>query len=295
MTTENQDLGGFLAGITYGIQPKPIFCLIHGVDGVGKTTWACGAPAPVVLDLESGSNQLKVARLPKPETFLIFLNQLTGLHNQEHPFKSIIIDPIDWLEPLIWKQVCTEGQVKTIEDYGGGYGKGYIRALEIWRGVLKTLYELALHYHVILVAHAKIKGFNDPQLPSAYDRYILQLNDQAAAAVRQAVDTVLFATFKEKVRQVNKAVGKGIGEGERVLYTEHRPAFDAKNRFNLPFELPLEWRAFASKVKEFYAGPQPAQPQPVQLVEGDGLGPAAAAVTAPSQETKELQAEVANG
>jgi hypothetical protein len=282
MTTENQDLGGFLTGITYGIQPKPIFCLIHGLDGVGKTTWACGAPKPVFLGLESGTNQSNVARLPKPESLGEFLNQLAGLQKQEHPFKSIVIDSIDWLEPLIWKQVCAEGQVKTIEDYGGGFGKGYTRALEIWRGVLRQLDELALRYHVILIAHSKIKRFDDPQLPSGYDRYILQLNDQAAAAVRQAVDAVLFASFKEKVKQVSKTVGKGLGEGERVLYCEHRPAFDAKNRFNLPFELELSWKAFASRVKEFYAI---GGPQPVQLT-GEGTDGQQPVIAPSSQEAK---------
>jgi hypothetical protein len=294
MTTENVELGGFLTGISYGIQIKPIFCLIHGPDGVGKTTWAAGAPKPVFLGLESGTSQLNVARLPKPLSFLGFLNQLTGLQNQEHPFKSIVIDTIDWLEPLIWKQVCAEGQVKTIVDYAGGFGKGFDRALEVWRGVLNQLSDLAERYHVILIAHSKVKRFDDPKLPTGYDRYIIAINEQAAAAVRQAVDAVLFASFQEKVRQVSKYVGKGLGEGERILCTEHRPAFDAKNRFALPFELPLEWRAFASKVKEFYAGgTQPA------AITGDGQGPTGepgpAAITAPSNEEANMQMSPSTG
>ena len=28
------------------------------------------------------------------------------------------------------------------------------------------------------------------------------------------------------------------------MYTEHRPAFQAKNRYDLPFELPVSWQAF---------------------------------------------------
>jgi hypothetical protein len=31
---------------------------------------------------------------------------------------------------LIWKAVCEEGKVENIEQFGGGYGKGYVRALE---------------------------------------------------------------------------------------------------------------------------------------------------------------------
>jgi AAA domain len=251
------DLGGYLAGITYGKQIKPIFALIHGPDGVGKTTFASKAPEPVFLGTENGSDQLDVARLPRPETLGVFRNQIAGLLNQEHPFKTVVIDSIDWLEPLIWRQVCAEGQVKTIEDYAGGFGKGYIRALEIWRGLLEELSALAKRFHVILIAHSKIKRFDDPKLPTGYDRYVIAINEWGAAAIRQSVDAVLFATFNEKVKQTAKSSGpgnRGLGEGERILFTEHRPAFDAKNRFQLPFELPLEWRAFAECVKKFYFG-----------------------------------------
>jgi hypothetical protein len=141
---------------------------------------------------------------------------------------------------------------KSIEQALGGYGKGYVRALEIWRGILNDLIRLVTKMHVVLIGNCAIKRFDDPKLPSAYDRYILQLNSLAAAAVRQAVDALLFATFDERVRELSKTTGKGIGDGTRVVYTEHRPAFDSKNRFSLPFELPLEWKAFAEHIKRFY-------------------------------------------
>ena len=295
MSDKREDLGGFLSGITYGKQIKPIFCLIHGPDGVGKTTWASKAPEPIFLGTETGADQLDVARLPRPETFGIFLNQLSGLENQQHPFKTVLVDSLDWLEPLIWRQVCAEGQVRTIEDYAGGFGKGYVRALEIWRGTLERLTGLAQRFHIILVAHSKIKRFDDPNQPSGYDRYIIAINELAAAAARQAVDAVLFASFKEKVKQTAKASGnRGLGEGERALYTEHRPAFDAKNRFRLPFELPLEWKPFAECVKKFYFGEPGSQ-------EGgaDGTkqpapsGPEPSAPSAlPANETKSLVGEM---
>ena len=36
------------------------------------------------------------------------------------------------------------------------------------------------------------------------------------------------------------------------MYTESRPGFDAKNRFNLPFVMPLDWKAFGAAVRAFY-------------------------------------------
>ena len=158
---------------------------------------------------------------------------------------------------------------------------------------MRELAELALSMQVILIAHSKIKRFEDPNLPSGYDRYQIAVNDQAAAVIRQSVDAVLFANFKAKVKEVSKIVGKGIGEDERALFCVHRPAFDAKNRFNLPFELKLEWVEFARRVKEFYAeqsaGPDgeqlkepttaPAAPQDVPQGEQDTNLPAPAETT----------------
>ena len=39
--------------------------------------------------------------------------------------------------------------------------------------------------HVLMIGHAQIKSFQDPNLPSAYDRYQLKINDKVAALVRE--------------------------------------------------------------------------------------------------------------
>ena len=119
-----------------------------------------------------------------------------------------MLDSLDWVEPLIWKAVCDEGKVETIEQYAGGYGKGYVRALDLWRTLLKELSVLNDKMHVLLIGHAQIKSFQDPELPSAYDRYQLKINDKAAALVRDAADTVLFARFEtELVRNPGASQG----------------------------------------------------------------------------------------
>lgn len=264
MDNQRNELGGFLSGITYGRRARPIFCVIYGPDGVGKSTWAAQAPFPVFCGTENGTYQLDVPRLPRPETLVEFRNQLKGLQNQEHPFRTLVVDSLDWLEPLIWKKVCQDADVKTIQEYLGGYGNGFNRAAEVWRELLGEIEFVTRKMHVVLICHSKVKRFDDPNFTAGYDRYIMAINEQAAAAVRQAVDAVLFANFRVQVREVSKHVGKGIGEADRGLYTERRPAFDAKNRFGLPFELKLEWVDFAQRVKAFYSGPaqRPAQTEP---------------------------------
>jgi hypothetical protein len=36
------------------------------------------------------------------------------------------------------------------------------------------------------------------------------------------------------------------------MYTESRPGWDAKNRFQLPFCMPLDWKTFGDAIRAFY-------------------------------------------
>lgn len=258
MEQEHPELTGALSGITYGRQIKPLFLCVYGPDGVGKSTFAAGAPNPVFIGTESGSSTLEVARLPQPKSLGQYIGQTFALRDLPHRFESIAVDSLDWLEPLIWKQVCAEGKVNSIEKYEGGFGKGYVRAAEIWRGLINELAGLSLRFHVITTAHAKVKKFDDPSHSAPYERYQVGINEHAAAVVRQAVDCVLFATFKANVKTISKHSARGVGDGHRLMFTQHRPPFDAKNRFNLPFEMPLDWGTFGRAVKLYYDSPVPA-------------------------------------
>jgi len=240
-----------LSTISRGKRPRHIFALIYGTDGVGKTHFASRSPNPIFIGAEKGTEQLDVARFPQTESIGELLAQVRALQNEKHDFDSVVLDSLDWVEPLIWKAVCEEGKVETIEQYAGGYGKGYVRALDLWRTLLKELSVLNEHMHVLLIGHAQIKSFQDPELPTAYDRYQLKINDKAAALVREAADAVLFARFETELVKTNGKT-RAYGEGNRIMYTESRPGWDAKNRFNLPFCMALEWKTFGDAIRAFY-------------------------------------------
>jgi hypothetical protein len=239
-----------LSGVTRGRKTKPIFGLIYGGDGVGKTTFGENSPVPIFSGAEPGLELVKAAKFPKPTTLSQFRDQFMTLYREEHEYKSFVVDSVDWLEPIIWARVCEEGHVDSIELYEKGFGKGYVRASEIWRGVLRELAQLSGKMNVILIGHALVKKFEDPDTPSGYDRYILKVQERSAALIREAVDVVLFAKFETNLTSGGRP--RGIGDGSRVMFTEQRPAFDAKNRYQLPFEMKLEWQPFEDAVKAFY-------------------------------------------
>jgi hypothetical protein len=156
--TQNQTrpMTDILSTISRGKRPQRIFALIYGVDGVGKSFWASNAPKPIFVGAEKRTEQLEVARFPQTESIGELIEQLRALQTGKHEFQTVVLDSLDWIEPLIWKAVCDEAKVESIEQAFGGYGKGYVRALDLWRTLLKEL--AILNRNVLMIGHAQIKS-----------------------------------------------------------------------------------------------------------------------------------------
>ncbi|MEO5355190.1 MAG: ATP-binding protein, partial [Magnetococcus sp. XQGC-1] len=141
-------------------------------------------------------------------------------------------------------EVCRANRVNSIEDMG--YGKGYVAALDYWRNYLERLNRLRSEKNmvVIQVAHATIRRFDSPE-HEPFDRYDVKLHQKAAALVQEHSDCVLFANYKVFTTKAEvgfgQRVNRAVGNGERLLFTQERPAFLAKNRYGLPPELPMDW------------------------------------------------------
>lgn len=229
--------------LSKGIQEKPYFITVYGVEGVGKTTWACGSPNPIVVDIEGGSSQVDVTRIESNQ-LKNYQNAIEAInHAAKSDFDTIIIDSLSKLEELVWEETCKRKSVngktyKSVEDFG--YKQGYIFALDEWQHFINTCISARdAGKNVILVAHNTTKKFDDPTMIEGYTRYEIDLHPKAAGLIRKYVDAVLFANYKTLVKD-----GKGLETGERLLFTERRPGHDAKNRFCLPYEIELSWDAF---------------------------------------------------
>lgn len=222
--------------------------MLYGVQGIGKSTFGAMAPKPVFIPTEDGLNDIECDRFPLAKTVEEMMGALATLYTESHEYQTVVIDSLDWLEQVFWSKVCAEKAVKSIEEIG--YGKGYLFALNLWRDFLTGLQALRDEkgMMVILIAHSTIQRFESPE-STGYDRYTPRLHKTAASIVQEWVDEVLFATYKVYTKEQEKGFGqkstKGIGSGERIIRTEERPAFVAKNRLNLPLEIPLNYQEYA--------------------------------------------------
>lgn len=247
---------------------NPPRILIYGSEGLGKTTFGTHANKPVFLPTENGLSAFpEIPQFPQAKSYDEVMSYLKEIRFNEHDYKTLVVDSLDWLEPLIWEKVCAQNNVKNIEDAAGGFGKGYNAAIDIWREYLDALDDINQNRDmtIIQIAHAQIKRYESPDIP-AYDRFTIKLQDgkivSAANKMFEYHDIVFFVNqfvgiTKDKLpgstNKNPKERVRGIGSGERILYTEERPAYKAKNRFGLPEQIPFDadgqyWNTIADSV-----------------------------------------------
>ncbi len=263
--------------------------LIYGSSGLGKTTFGTTFEAPFLLRVEDGASALDVPTFPKLiETYQELIEAINALHS-DHQFKTLIVDSLDWLEPIVWTEILRKypttekGQpVSSIEDYG--YGKGYVKTDEVWRYIIQGLDSLRLNkgMNLVIIAHTEQKRVEPPD-SDPYDRYQIKLQKRAWAIWQEWVDMLLFATYERtlikikdggggKANDTSKDKNRAEGKGNRVIYTEERPAYLAKNRWSLPDSIRIgqdkNWSGFHQALHDATKGkyqlPSQLQQQPAQ-------------------------------
>lgn len=234
--------------ITHGKIAGAQKIVIYGPEGIGKSTFASHFPNPIFSDTEGSTKHMDVARLPKPSSWTMLLEQVRYIKANPQLCSTYVIDSADWAEQLCVAYLCAHYKKEGIEDFA--YGKGYVFLAEEFGRLLNLLEELIdAGVNVVLTAHAKMRKFEQPDEMGAYDRWEMKLSKNTARLVKEWADTVLFANYKTYVINVdNQGVEKGknkVQGGSRIMYTTHHPCWDAKNRDGLKPELPFEYKEIA--------------------------------------------------
>lgn len=232
--------------VTAGVQSAPVKTVLYGPEGIGKSTFASHFPDPVFIDTEGGTKRLNVKRLPQPTSWAMLLDEVAEVRKGNIPCGTLVIDTADWAERLCIQAVCAKAKVNGIEDFG--YGKGYTYVKEEFGKLLDALEDvLNAGHNVVILAHAAITKFEQPDAVGNYDRWTMKTSKQVAPLLREWCDMLLFANYKtvvEKSGSSPNAKNKASG-GKRVLYTTHHACWDAKNRFDLPDEISFDYAAIA--------------------------------------------------
>jgi hypothetical protein len=235
-----------IANVTRGKVVGPARIIVYGVDGVGKSTFAAAAPNPIFLGAEDGTRHLDVARYPVPQTWAEVLEAVRNLTADAGGFKTFVIDTIDWTEPLLLAELCRREGVANRDEIGGGYQKWIDAEVDEWRVLLAALERLqaAQKMNVVLLAHYIKKSVKNPDTED-YERFQLKLHDKHAGVLREWVEGVYFARHEQYADKDKKTKRvRGVSTGARLLFTRWTAAWDAKDRYNLPEQIPLDWNEF---------------------------------------------------
>ena len=233
-------------------QPRPIVprLVVHGVEGVGKTTIGAYADSPFIIMArgELGYDALlsagRVPMVPAEvvESWPDLLGWVSDLCTDPQGCKTLVLDALSGFERLCHEHVRRRDFDGEWGERGfGAYQRGYEVAVADWIDLLGRLDSLIqCGITVVILGHVQIRAFKNPLGPD-YDRYVSDAHAKTWGVTHKWADAVLFANFltiiddERKARRTGK--GKGVGGADRVVYTERRDAYDAKNRFGLPSEI----------------------------------------------------------
>lgn len=250
--------------------------ILYGPEGIGKTTLAAQFPDPLFVDTEGGSLHCDVARVdPAPASWQELLQAVRDVR-AERPCSTLVIDTADWAESMCAAHVCAKHRQDGIEGFG--YGKGYTYLAEEFAKLLDALSDVAeAGVNVVITAHAAMRKFEQPDEAAPYDRWELKLQRKTAPMLKEWADAVLFLNWKTTVETVGEgksARGKARN-ARRTMFCQHHACWDAKNRWGLPEEVPMDYASIAAHVPDMLGASKRTEPPTAAPVESEP--PAAAA------------------
>lgn len=266
-----------LDSIVTGISDDPPILTIFGDGGIGKTTFCANAPNPIFIFTEKSLGMLDVPRFTFAdedgikryiastfEEVMISLSQLFGEHN----FNTVVIDSLDWLEPLIenyllrQRPTTEKGRpVRNIKDYGYNTGANFV--MEYWQEYFDMIRDLQKKKNMMVIqtAHRAVVKMQPPD-SDAYTAYNIKLEGKAREKIIEGSDAVLYTSTKLGLAKedlgFNQTRNRAVGAGDRYIYTQERPAHEGKNKYKLPYEIPVRdenwqdvWGVLASHIPWF--------------------------------------------
>ena len=239
----------FLSEITTQTKPRPMAAVAYGLPGVGKSSLGAAIPNRVFLidAKEDGIKTLKVSRLvdadipvlPPVSRWEEVLAMLKQLATNEHPYKALVIDTLGGLERLCHDYVC---RTHFYGDWGekgfAGYQRGYEVALPEWRLLLNALDDCRdAGISIMCLTHSIVAPFKNPE-GEDYDRFAPDMHRKTWSLTHRWCNMVLFLNYHVEISK-DGLRAKGRGGQDRVMYTEHHAAYEAKDRSALPNEIDM--------------------------------------------------------
>ena len=244
-----------------GVENKPKKLVIYGDSAVGKSSFAAQFPKPVFIQTEEAGGLIESPRFPLSKSFAETIENInTVISGDAGKFDTVVIDSLSGTEALIAKHVCAKLGINGLgDDADYGNSKSYSMANELWHSFKDKLNSITdAGMNVVLTGHVTQRNVKDPRVDE-YEKTVIALGKwgkyDPCNLFHCWSDCTLYVAYKVFTKGSDTGIDStrttAIGDGTRVVYTEERPAYLAKNRFDMPPELPYK-KGAGYKVIEQY-------------------------------------------
>lgn len=244
----------------------PSRLLLHGTEGIGKSSFAAHAPKPVfamtrgetgLLTLIDNGQIKETDHFPEVVSWNDLLQHILYLTMEDTGHRSFVLDTLNGAERLCFEHVAAMQYGGNMESFLN-FGRGPEVAQQEWVKFLSFLDRLreVRRMAIICLCHTKVKTFKNPE-GDDYDRYTPDMHEKTWGLSAKWADVILFGNFQTFAKKDKGALkAKGLSSGKRFFYTRRTAAYDAKNRLGLPEEIPMGesslegWNNFIGAVKK---------------------------------------------
>lgn len=282
-----------LAGVRTSAPKLPSRTFLYAREKWGKSSMFAHAKDAIffmtrgetgLVELISGGRVPETAHFEyaekTPPTWATLRQAVRELIAQEHPYKLLVLDTCNGAEVL-----CEEHVRKA--EFGGSvakfnsYGKGWNSCRVEWGEFLTDLDRLrsGRGMGVVLLAHTKVKRYEDPTTEDGYERFVPACNDKIWELTHKWADIICFGHFEAITFETDSGKTRARAQQRRVLCFDQSPQYDAGNRYGITGKIDVSggaengYKAFAGAVRAARAGQDSrpdgtsARPQPQQQPE----------------------------
>jgi len=222
---------------------RPLIATITGDAGIGKTRLAATFPDAVFIRSEDGMQSIPADDRPDALPMLAgpddLWEQLTALVNEDHEYKTLVIDSVTALERMFIQYVIDNDpkKPKSINQALGGYGAGLAAVSAMHQRVRKAagILNAKRGMHVVFIAHADTVTVEPPD-QDPYTRYDLRLGKRSVAPYTDDVDLVGYLKLETHTMGDGERK-KAVSDGTRILTTYTTASNVSKNRYHITDDL----------------------------------------------------------
>ncbi len=222
---------------------RPLIATITGDAGIGKTRLAATFPKAVFIRSEDGMQSIPANDRPDALPMIAgpdeLWEQLTALVNDDHGYRTVVIDSVTALERMFVQNIVENDpkKPKSINQALGGYGAGLQAVAAMHQRVRKAagILNVKRNMHVVFIAHADTVTVEPPD-QDPYTRYDLRLGKRSVAPYTDDVDLVGYLKLETHTMGDGERK-KAISDGTRILTAYTTASNISKNRFHITDDL----------------------------------------------------------